>query len=116
MKCKIRLQGTASEVEAMRKYLLKFHPGLILGAPREGTNPKYDGEQKWSSYGDIEFTVTHPRFKKEEVKRKRKGQKNPKWKRPASNQYCPRCGLSRQWIEQKLEAVNTVQGWLLERK
>ncbi len=37
------------------KNLLKKHPQLILGKPREGTNPKYDGNQKWSSYGDYWF-------------------------------------------------------------
>ena len=58
IKIKIRLQGTEEEVEFLRKYLLKKHPGMIMGSPREGTNPKYDGNQKWSSYGDIEFVST----------------------------------------------------------
>lgn len=55
MKVKIRLQGTKKEVERMRKHLLKKHPQLILGKAREGTNPKYTGNQKWSSYGDYWF-------------------------------------------------------------
>tara|TARA_R110000824_G_scaffold241807_2_gene430577 strand:+ start:1187 stop:1432 length:246 start_codon:yes stop_codon:yes gene_type:complete len=58
MKIKMRLQGTEEEVAFLKNYLLKKHPGLCLGSPREGTNPKYDGDQKWSSYGDIEFEST----------------------------------------------------------
>lgn len=105
MKCKIRLQGSAAEVEATRKYLLKFHPGLILGGAREGTNPKYDGEQKWSSYGDIEFMVSNPRFKKEEVKRKRKGTKRPVW---TARDDCSR------WMEQVERKPNTLNQFLAE--
>lgn len=52
---KIRVQGTQKEVEMMRSYLLKKHKHLILGKPRKGTNPKYDGNQKYSSYGDFKF-------------------------------------------------------------
>ena len=55
MKVKVRLQGSKKDVEKLRKHLLKKCPQLILGKPREGTNPKYDGKQKWSSYGDYWF-------------------------------------------------------------
>ena len=55
MKVKVRLQGNKKDVEKLRKHLLKKCPQLILGKPREGTNPKYDGAQKWSSYGDYWF-------------------------------------------------------------
>jgi len=75
MKIKIRLQGSKEEVEFLRTYLLKKHPGLILGAAREGTNPKYAGNQKWSSYGDIEFitgTANNPVSLKEKKRRRRK--------------------------------------------
>ena len=55
MKVKVRLQKNKKDVEKLRKHLLKKCPQLILGKPREGTNPKYDGNQKWSSYGDYWF-------------------------------------------------------------
>ena len=55
MKVKVRLQGSKKDVEKLRKHLLKKCPQLILSKPREGTNPKYDGKQKWSSYGDYWF-------------------------------------------------------------
>jgi hypothetical protein len=55
MKVRIRLQGTKAEVTRLRKHLLKSHPQMILSNPREGTNPKYAGRQKWSCYGDYEF-------------------------------------------------------------
>tara|TARA_R110000744_G_scaffold292538_1_gene403038 strand:+ start:1185 stop:1379 length:195 start_codon:yes stop_codon:yes gene_type:complete len=55
MKVRIRLQGTKAEVSRLRKHLLKNNPQLILANPREGTNPKYAGKQKWACYGDYEF-------------------------------------------------------------
>jgi len=54
---KIRLMADSEEeCEAVRAHLLALHPGLALGAPREGSNPKYAANQKWSSYGDIVLT------------------------------------------------------------
>ena len=64
MKVKVRIQGTKEEVEAVRRLLLAAHPDLILGKPREGTNPKYAGRQKWSSYGDITPGVVRKRRNK----------------------------------------------------
>tara|TARA_R110000737_G_C14230310_1_gene422759 strand:+ start:243 stop:437 length:195 start_codon:yes stop_codon:yes gene_type:complete len=55
MKVRVRLQGTKKEVDRLRKHLLKNNPQMILSKPREGTNPKYDGNQKWACYGDYEF-------------------------------------------------------------
>ena len=55
MKVRIRLQGTKSEVDRLRKHLLKKHPQMILSKPREGTNPRYEGRQKWACYGDYQF-------------------------------------------------------------
>jgi len=55
MKVRIRLQGTKAEVTRLRNHMLKKHPQMILSKPREGTNPKYAGRQKWSCYGDYEF-------------------------------------------------------------
>jgi hypothetical protein len=54
-KVRIRLQGAEKDVAKLRKHLLKHHKQLILGHPREGTNPRYAGRQSWSSYGDYEF-------------------------------------------------------------
>lgn len=53
MKVKVRLQGSKEDVEKVRQMMLKMHRDMILAKPREGTNPKYAGNQKWSSYGDI---------------------------------------------------------------
>ena len=55
MKVRIRLQGSEKEVERLRTHLLKKHPQMIMSKPREGTNPKYAGRQKWACYGDYEF-------------------------------------------------------------
>ncbi len=55
-KVKVRIQAkTEQECERLRKHFLKKHPQLIMSKPRKGTNPKYEGRQKWSSYGDYEF-------------------------------------------------------------
>ena len=62
MKVKVRLQGNKEDVERLRKHMLKHHPQLIMSKPREGTNPKYDGRQKWSSYGDYEFNKIRRRY------------------------------------------------------
>jgi hypothetical protein len=55
MKVKVRLSGTKAEVTRLRKHLLKKHPQMILSNPREGSNPKYAGNQQWFVYGDYEF-------------------------------------------------------------
>ena len=52
---KIRLQGEKGAVDRLRRHLLKSHPQLILANPREGTNPRYAGNQKWAAYGDYWF-------------------------------------------------------------
>ncbi len=55
-KVKIRLMSTSkSDVEKLRSHFLRKHPQAILGKPREGSNPKYEGKQKWFVYGDYEF-------------------------------------------------------------
>lgn len=55
---KVRLQADSEEeCEALRRHLLDTHPGLTLGAPRAGTNPRYADDQKWASYGDLRFEV-----------------------------------------------------------
>ena len=54
-KVRIRLQGSEKDVARLRKHLLKLCPQMILANPREGTNPRYAGRQKWSAYGDYEF-------------------------------------------------------------
>ena len=60
---KIRLQCEDQlQIERVRKILLHRCPELILAAPREGSNPKYAGRQKFASYGD---------FKVNEIRRRR---------------------------------------------
>ena len=61
MKVKVRLQGTKAEVEKLRKHFLKSHPQMIMSKPREGTNPRYEGNQKWACYGDYQFGVIRKR-------------------------------------------------------
>lgn len=52
-KVRIRIQSkNKKDLERIRRKLLKDHPQVILSQPREGTNPKYDGRQAWSCYGD----------------------------------------------------------------
>ena len=84
-KCKIRLQGDKEIVEQVRAYLLKNHPGLILSTPRQGTNPlcfrplECADNQKYSSYGYIEFHWIGPkrqREKKRKTNHDLKGAKN----------------------------------------
>ena len=54
MKVKVRLQGDLKSVEEVKKILLERCPELILAKPRRGTNPKYEPNQKYASYGDFE--------------------------------------------------------------
>jgi hypothetical protein len=59
---KVRIQGdSAAEVARLRRHLLKKHPQLILSKPRCGTNPRYDGQQKWAAYGDYKFNTIRTR-------------------------------------------------------
>jgi hypothetical protein len=55
---KIRITGdSAAECEATRQLLLSLLPGATFAKPREGTNPKYAGNQKWMSYGEMELST-----------------------------------------------------------
>ena len=55
-KVKIRLMShSKTDVEKLRRHILKKHPQAILGHPRQGANPKYEGAHKWFVYGDYEF-------------------------------------------------------------
>ena len=52
---KIRLQAE-NEKEAREAHQLLTYlcgAGIKLQAPRQGTNPKYDGNQAWFCYGDL---------------------------------------------------------------
>ena len=61
-KVKVRLQAnTKEDCDKLRKHFLKKHPQMIMSKPREGTNPKYEGRQKWSCYGDYQFGVIRQR-------------------------------------------------------
>ena len=52
-KVKIRLVAPSkSDVEKLRRHMLKKHPQMIMSKPRKGNNPKYDN---WLCYGDYEF-------------------------------------------------------------
>lgn len=60
-KVKLRIQGDEKDVERLRKILLDRCPELILGSPRRGTNPKYEPNQKYASYGDFQFNTKRKR-------------------------------------------------------
>ena len=61
---KVRLQcQDPEELEFVRQLFLERCPELILASPREGTNPKYAGRQKWASYGDFIINTIRRRRK-----------------------------------------------------
>lgn len=60
-KVKVRLQGSEKDVERLKAILLERCPELILGCPRRGTNPKYEPNQKYASYGDFQFNTKRKR-------------------------------------------------------
>lgn len=48
---RIRVQGTSfQEVQEMTLKLESEFPNLMFSTPREGKNPKYEGNQMWASY------------------------------------------------------------------
>jgi hypothetical protein len=61
---KVRLQGDKELCEKLRQMLLDAHEELVLGKPREGTNPKYAGNQQWASYGNWKFDTKRQRRSK----------------------------------------------------
>ena len=62
---KIRIQHEDPDLLAkIRRRLLKANPDMILGNPRKGSNPKYDGKQKYACYGDIKIGVKRQRRSK----------------------------------------------------
>ena len=63
-KVKVRIQGDEKDVERLRKILLERCPELILGSPRRGTNPNYEPNHKYASYGDFQFNKKRRRRKK----------------------------------------------------
>ena len=60
-KVKVRIQGDQKDVERLREILLDRCPELILASPRRGTNPKYEPNQKYASYGDFQFNTKRKR-------------------------------------------------------
>ena len=74
VKVKVRIQGSEEECKLMRRKLLADYPELILSKPREGSNPKYEGNQKWACYGDFHYfwTPPGPKGKYEPVIRRRR--------------------------------------------
>jgi hypothetical protein len=63
-KVKVRIQGDEKDVQRLKKILLDRCPELILCSPRRGTNPKYEPNQKYASYGDFQFNTKRKRRKK----------------------------------------------------
>ncbi|MEL0098296.1 MAG: hypothetical protein VW907_01925 [Opitutae bacterium] len=61
MKVKVRIQGEEKDVQRLKAILLERCPELILGKPRRGTNPKYEPNQKYASYGDFQFNTKRKR-------------------------------------------------------
>lgn len=57
MAIKVRLTAnTEQEAQTVREQLETLVQGLKFQAPRQGTNPKYEGNQKWFCYGEWEVT------------------------------------------------------------
>lgn len=55
---KIRITAdTEEEAETMRQALITVLPGLSCRKARAGSNPKYEGQQKYLAYGEISITV-----------------------------------------------------------
>ena len=54
---KIRIQGdNEQDAQDARRLLEIVTQGACkLMKPREGTNPKYEGRQKWAAYGEMEI-------------------------------------------------------------
>jgi hypothetical protein len=69
---KIRIQGDETTVKLVKSYLLDCHEGLVLSTPRKGTNPKYDDNQQYSSYGDIKFSILGEKRQSEKTRKRRK--------------------------------------------
>jgi hypothetical protein len=70
-KVKVRIQGNEKDVERLRAILLDRCPELILGSPRRGTNPKYEPNQKYASYGDFQFNTKRKRRKTNGTRKKK---------------------------------------------
>jgi hypothetical protein len=51
-KIRIQCDNEQDAQDARRLIEVITQEGLKLQKPREGTNPKYEGRQKWASYGD----------------------------------------------------------------
>jgi len=70
-KVKVRIQGNEKDVQRLRAILLDRCPELILGIPRRGTNPKYEPNQKYASYGDFQFNTKRKRRKTNGTRKKK---------------------------------------------
>ena len=70
---KVRLQGTEDEVNMARALLLKTMPGIRMGKPREGSNPRYVDNQKWAAYGDLLIDESGKQIRRQRRKRKKAG-------------------------------------------
>ncbi len=64
-KVRVRLMSeTKTDLEKLRRHMLKKHPQMIMSHPRMGSNPKYQSAQKWFCYGDYEFGKVRRRREK----------------------------------------------------
>ena len=56
---KVRIQADSrEEADQAIQFLTNATSGAVtMGKPREGTNPKYEGNQKWASYGELDLSV-----------------------------------------------------------
>lgn len=54
---KLRIQAESKvDADEAIEYLVNMTSGAAkMGKPREGSNPKYEGQQKWMSYGELDL-------------------------------------------------------------
>jgi hypothetical protein len=61
---KIRLTGdTEAEVTAAIQLCERLLPNTVIAPPRQGSNPKYAGDQKWLAYGEMQRAQPRQRRK-----------------------------------------------------
>lgn len=61
VKLRIQADNESDCQEAIDKLSNVTQGAAKFGKPREGTNPRYAGSQKWSSYGEVDTNSIKPR-------------------------------------------------------
>ena len=58
MVVKLRIQAdTLEDCQDAIEYLVSVTAGAAkMGKPRQGTNPKYEGQQRYASYGELDLS------------------------------------------------------------